>query len=336
MKKLLCLILTLALCINSIAIISADSIYNPLTNELKEFLSLIVSSFGKDYNISKTDLSELSYGSIIYAYTVLNGELSESQVKYIPIYYDNEVYGVIEKFPNGIGGYNYSYSEGYAEELNDFLAHNHSVVIVGAESGMIAYNEDDVAVLSGTFENSYINILESESEQLSYTTVSHSIPLDVESSMQQAEVNATNEVYTNYLNVPAKTQYNIYTCWAACVASVGCYKTNLYYTAQGVSDHTQVNNHGLASIVETQSALQAVFGLQSTIKNAPSILTIKNLINNDKPMISFFLVYDSNGNISGNGHVVVVRGYATSEYTFAISFMASILFIRRIWSVGCA
>ena len=118
------------------------------------------------------------------------------------------------------------------------------------------------------------------------------------------------------LNVPTVLQGNTNLCWAASVAAVGRYRTQVtsppfgtVRTAAQVAAEVGKGSMDTATIYETADALGQVFGIWNrSYIYSPSFAEISTSLNNGMPLIVAFT-----SNV--DGHAVVFTGLYTSPST---------------------
>lgn len=319
MKKILALILVLSICLTSFitAYATNDNDYAFTQTELNKISRILYDSYNFNvFDISNYSLSSLRLASPINSYTYLEDDLVVSTNKYIPVYNNNDICGVVISFVNDDNEINYTYNESYSSELNNFVSENNSLAIVGVEDGLLAISEDDYTVLSGTVTNSEVNALTQNSESIAYSEVVQYSSLELNMAYPRSS--------STVLSVSKCKQVQDYDCWIACVRCLGQFKNAaVLLTQQNLITRANslfgwpASSDNPGTINQTRDLLRNVYNVSSVAHTGSiSMTSVTSNINNNKPVAIGFTA--SSG---GTGHMVVFNGYSSSSQNFAFVYM---------------
>jgi len=267
--------------------LTASAQTNPnfdINSKINEFLQ-IAALEPEEYGLYNVDLNNLEVSDPIspYSYTE-NGELEEiKDVNYYFICSNGQpVANVILCENDKLSVPSATFETETALKLSEFLKTNNEFTLI--------HNNNDLLILPLGNE----------------LVLSAIQPIDFTQNKVDGII-ASSYPSSYSLNIPYVPQGNNGLCWAASVASVGKYKTNISKTAKEVADQMGVGYNEGANIYLASEALSNVFGIRSTAVSGyfRNISDIADVLLTGNPIIAGF----SN---SSSGHMVVISGYRAS------------------------
>lgn len=302
MKRTICLILSLALCMSCFAF----SVY---ANEGVDDESGIVEALRaaepvKDQlELSSVDFEQLTTANHIFAYEYTNtGCVYNSE--FIPIKHNSELVGWVIKTAFD-GEYTYQFTTAFVTEVNNSLDSLDEFAIIYDRQSSYLYNGTDLIKLSD-----FTITIDSRAEVLVENLV------DVPIVLNNIEANYCLE-YTNYIpsnrtptiyscNVAYVSQCQSNLCWAASTASIVNYLRGTTYTSNYIGyDWYNTSNYNQMIDLGLQDDVLARYGVNYTYRfQRPSESVILNNIANGYPVLASFDI----GGDDALYHDVVVYG----------------------------
>ena len=286
------------------SVITAD-----VVNILQEMLGQIRTD-SEGFGFNDVDFSELSLGSEIEAYRT--GYQQITDIKYYPIFEDGRIIAIATIYVDPKGNPHITIGADFASELQKYTEKHNTYALLFEGDNLYAISQNGKGHLR-SFPNLSHKTVKTELHDKSTINYGTSIPLF---SLSVDEVSILNTNW-RFLSIPIKLQYNDGNCWAACVASIGEYKSSRSYTAREICDIAEIGYDEGAFPWEAQEVMFDVFGwwgLSTLYWHPPSVQKITSDIQNWKPIYAHFQGQT-------NAHAVVFRGYSSNMSSFTISYM---------------
>lgn len=270
-----------------------------LVGEISRFISDIVVPFGNAYVLNECD--EVQLGMAIPTY-VIDGNLNSqksynaAEVQYYPVFSEGSVIGLVGVAQDDGGDYIFSYSEGYSAQINNVLADNAEIALVGDGKSL------EAVAGSGQTESTLTKLsIANPAEEL--------FTINISTSAGKASKSSNVPV----LSVPTKYQSEVWDCWAACAACVGQYYTGIDLSSTDVANAVGIRTFATAS--QTRDAIQSVYGVSTVhTKGSLSVNEVLNTISNRRPILAGLAN-------AAYGHMVVINGWTLVGSSIALSFM---------------
>ncbi len=281
------------------------------------------------FGLEDVDFSNVYIGNEIIPSILKDGKITYCNYKYYPIYSNNEVVAIATAVFDKNSIVSVQLGKDFAEELQSTVNQDNSLALVYSENQLYASNREEATLLSNFIteeyqENSDIQSFSSqisEIEQLDlsklkmtkiYPTSKIVIPTDTANYRSSVRASSSNQ-----LSVPIKLQGGQNICWAACVASIGQYKTGGNLSAMDICFNMNVPPREGATSYTVKKALLENYNISSTVyETSPTFDKINSNINNRKPLYT-----RANSNTYTAGHAVVACGYGSSAQTAAVYYM---------------
>ncbi len=201
--KIIKLIFVFMLLVSNVYEVKAASINNYLSNNelsalAKEFIVKFDSQYSKQTNYY--------LGSEIFIYDLNSDDESfalRTTAKLYPVYKNEEVIFTIYD----MGGTSKISQDG-VDVLNKTLLESDQFVLLSNGVNCVSYTNDK-------------KIVSVDTNQIDFSLISITIEIEFQKNKKLKLENIDNYVipYANNLNMPAKSQHTLFTCWAACIAS---------------------------------------------------------------------------------------------------------------------
>lgn len=280
------------------------------------------STFAASNDVSKTNLiqgvesllynSDLSYtnitlGNSIPTYIIEDDIIKISEVQSYPLLDNNTVIGFISSYSKNNSTPSITFTTAYNKILNDFINSYSEIALIGNGKDFIVISKYSSSALIGN------NFNFTQSDIIQYATIKKYSDINITKSNSRSNKASVISANGNGLSVPIKKQQNPYICWAACVASVGQYKTGLNKDSLYVAQ--TLGNTGGGTIIDISNALSLIYNLKSTAYSGSFYFNnLKTQIDSNKPVIGGFVS-------SSSGHAVVLSGYNSSSSSASFAYM---------------
>ena len=202
--KIIKLILVFMLLFSNVYEVKAINANNFLSNDMllelaKEFVVKLDLSYSKESNYYLgSEISNYDLNADNKSYTL------RTTAKLYPVYRDEKVIFTIYD----MGGTSKISLDG-VDVLNKTLLDSNQFVLLANETDFISYTNDKKTISIDINKTDNITIL-NDIEEIEFHTITKSKLENIDSLILP---------YSNNLNMPAKSQHTLFTCWAACIAS---------------------------------------------------------------------------------------------------------------------
>lgn len=272
-----------------------------LVGEISRFISDIVVPFGNAYVLNECD--EVQLGMAIPTYVIdgnLNGQkyYNAAEVQYYPVFSEGSVIGLVGVAQDDGGDYIFSYSEGYSAQINNVLADNAEIALVGDGKSL------EAVAGSGQTKSACAEFSVANPAEELFT-------INISTSAEKASKSSSGPV----LSVPAKYQSKDWDCWAACAACVGQYYTGIDLSSTDVANAVGIQTYATAD--QTRDAIWSVYHVNTVCQtgalNASGVL---HTISNDRrPILAGMFCAGL------AGHMVVINGWTLVGSNIALTYM---------------
>ncbi len=248
---------------------NVDNEYQEISNTISKILEFIKNEPDL-YGLNNVNFSSLYLGDKIPVYNV---EQEKMTVNYYPIFQDNIVVALAVTNVDENGEKIVQISKYFTKEINTLLKSNDSIALINNGVKLFAITDNRVLMLE---DNSDLVTSQMRKSAANITDVKDFALLDKTFLSPVSKLNISNidniqpmATYPKqfYLSIPFKLQGDYPICWAACVASIGQYKTGINKTAKDVAYET-VGGYIGVPIATVGSALGNIYGLNTTVLNS--------------------------------------------------------------------
>ena len=299
-RKFLSIMFIFTLTLTNIPVSSAFS----ETNDVHE--SPLITSIENLLSITDFSYSNISLGNNIPTYVIENDTIKASEVQYYPVLNDNTIVGMISSYGNDNTTPSITFTTAYNDILNNFITSNNEIALVGNIQDFIVISRDSSTSISG---NNFDFI---RNDIIQYTPITKYSDINITLANSSSKKLVASS-YGYGLSVPSKKQQTDTNCWAACVASVGQYKTGINKDSNYVSKTLGVTGGG--NMLDISRGLSTIYNLSNTPYADPFYFNkLMTQINSDKPVIAGFIS-------GGYGHAVVLCGYGSSSSSASFTYM---------------
>lgn len=319
-KKIFSLILVISMLVGGIPALAANDIKmttndNDIVNAIEHVIESIY--FEKEYyGFGDCNLSELSIGTEVPNYEVINNNLVENN--------DISYYPILDKYGEIISVAAIAYDGGQPKaylscDLVPALKETQigqGIALVYDRQGVYCWNGEKATLIESnnmpggvTYRNDIANVSDATLQNTVTRCVVASTSINIETPDIEPQGYGDNAAY---VNVPVKRQpSNSYWCWAASMASVVQHETGTSYTCTQMANLYGASNSTMASISTIQSRLRNDFGLLYNYQSTRKLTNILNSLGSGHAAIGAFFY-------SGGGHAAVIRGIDFDSKVFSI------------------
>lgn len=285
-----------------------------ITSIASEYLDSIKAQFISDplvLGITKEELSGAVLGDsfTVQVYDDYGKDVSSDQTASYPVIYDNNIIGILELFYDSKNDqYGYTFGKAYADELNSLkrnkaFSDDAELCVIFSENKLIATDGKNKALIREF-------------------NVDYSDPTESDCYQNEAESFAIQRTsyYSNPLPVPHVAQTGV--CGIAAWAAVLNFRFGTTYTnnslATAMSSGYCHGTSGNPNMTDYKNFANDMFSAGCTVGyNPPSFTTVKNCINNGKPIMGSW--YSGSGS-SKVYHAIIITGYVENifNYTYTV------------------
>lgn len=319
-KKIFSLILVVLMLIGGIPALAANDIKmvtndNDIVNAIEQVIESIY--FEKEYyGFGESNLSELSIGTEIPNYEVINSNLVEiNDISYYPILdKSGEIVSVAAIAYDG------DYPKAYLScDLVPALKESQTgqgIALVYDRQGAYCWNGEKATLIESNnmpggvaYRSDIANVSDATLQNTVTRCVVGSASLNIEIPDVEPQGYGDNAAY---VSVPVKRQPSGSSwCWAASMASVVQHETGISHTCTQMANLYGASNSTTASISTIQSRLRNDFGLLYNYQGTRKLTNILNSLGSGHASIGAFFY-------SGGGHAAVIRGIDFDSKVFSI------------------
>jgi len=281
-----------------------------ITSIASDYLDTIKEQFKSDsliLGISKEELTGAKLGDsfTIQVYDDLGKDVSSDQTVSYPVIYNNKIIGILELFYDSkTDQYGYTFGKSYADELNSLKGNNTF--------------SDDSELSVVFFENKLIATDGTNKALIKEFDVDFEDPTGSACCQSEADnfaIRSTSS-YLNPLPVPHVAQTGV--CGIAAWAAVLNFRYGTTYTNNSLATAMSYGychgTDGIPNMTDYKNFANDMFNAGCTVGyNPPSFTTVKNCINNGKPIMGSW--YSGSGS-SKVYHAIIITGYVENIFNF--------------------
>jgi hypothetical protein len=268
----------------------------------------------------------IELGTEINVYRLDSKLQKTDDIKYYPVLSDSRVVAIVNVFGDAI-----SFGKDFADELQAFLDINEAFALVYEGKSLYAVSANQRTLLQERYdsqsrERGNQSVINSR-DLIDRVELAEILPLYDLAVTASKDINGfqTLSATSFNLSVPIKPQPTMYSCWAACIASIGQFRTGINKDAWQVVQASLVGAYSGATPEQVRMEFIRQYSLGSTVvNNAPNFSTIISDIRSGRPIVGGF--YSSNPGIAPDpdriiAHAVVISGYNQGISQFMLTYM---------------
>lgn len=319
-KKIFSLILVISMLVGGIPALAANDIKmttndNDIVNAIEHVIESIY--FEKEYyGFGDCNLSELSIGTEVPNYEVINNNLVENN--------DISYYPILDKYGEIISVAAIAYDGGQPKaylscDLVPALKETQigqGIALVYDRQGVYCWNGEKATLIESnnmpggvTYRNDIANVSDATLQNTVTRCVVVSTSLNIE--IPDAEPHGYGD-NAAYVSVPVKRQPSGRSwCWAASMASIIQHETGTSFTCTQIANRYNASDDQTESIYTVQTRLRNDFSLSYTLRSDRYLTSLLNSLGRGHAVYSSF-------KSNAGGHAVVIRGIDFGSKLFSI------------------
>ena len=259
------------------------------------------------FGLSTDDFCNIYLGLPIQTYEIsLNGTLEENNFKIYPVFSDDQMLFEILKTESG----DTQVSKHFSSILSSFENKSVAIVYDSSRAYVVEDNLNNIQTICSFSDysggrgelNAFPDLF--SNANISWSLVCRNLPIPTSAIGIQPIADAVLPPIT--LATPIVMQVDTRICWAACVASIGNYRTNSNFTAQYVAQqHFGTNYNQYGDLQLSMDMLFSIYGVSYQFRDFTHIMDDEKIHRNLSAGYPVIARWDTGGETK---HQTVIRG----------------------------